>query len=103
VVDRTGGEQLRIGDSMTDNGNGSMVPCGRRTSCGTAGMNSVREKTGKASKNMLVFKIKTPDGLIRVQDLQDTLDNVISVEVIDFKSGARLGKYKLNEVKLKFF
>jgi hypothetical protein len=86
---------------MTDNG--TVTDCGRRTSRSMASMSSVREKTGKASKNMLVFKIKTPDGLIKVQDLQDTLDNAISVEVIDFKSGARLGKYKLNEVKLKFF
>ncbi|MDD4052962.1 MAG: hypothetical protein PHR28_13835 [candidate division Zixibacteria bacterium] len=68
-----------------------------------AGTGNVRTKTGKASKNMLVFKIKTPDGLVSVHDLQDNLDQVISVEVIDFKSGSRLGKYTLNEVKLKFF
>lgn len=85
---------------MTDTRNFLNCAC---TSRGVMGTNNVREKTGKSSKNMLVFKIKTPDGLISVHDLQNSTEDIISVEVIDFKSGARLGKYKLNEVKLKFF
>lgn len=58
-------------------------------------------KQGK-SINKLVFKIKTPKNFISMKD-GDDIENYIMVDVVEFKSGKKLGTFKLCEVKLKFF
>jgi hypothetical protein len=52
-------------------------------------------------KNNLVFKIKTPQGLTNIKDV-DNINNLITVDVIEFKSGKKLGTFKFEEFKLKF-
>lgn len=60
-------------------------------------------KSGKKTNN-LVFKIKAPKGLISLNDIEDNgdLEKYIKIEVVEFKSGKKLGNFKLEEFKLKF-
>jgi hypothetical protein len=58
-------------------------------------MNSNRP-TGKKTNN-IVFKVKAPKGMIDVKDFDK-----ITIEVVEFKTGKKLGNFKLEEFKLKF-
>jgi hypothetical protein len=58
-------------------------------------------KSGKTTNN-IVFKIKTPKGMLNLKDVGDNLDQYITVDVIEFKTGKKLGNFKLEEFKLKF-
>jgi len=58
-------------------------------------------KSGKTTNN-IVFKIKTPKGKINLKDVGDNLEQFITVDVIEFKTGKKLGNFKLEEFKLKF-
>lgn len=58
-------------------------------------------KSGKKSNN-IVFKIKTPKGMINLKDVEKNIDEFITVDVIEFKTGKKLGNFKLEEFKLKF-
>ena len=58
------------------------------------------KRAGK-KENKLVFKIVTPKNMVTISDLKD-IDELVMVEVIDFKSGSRIGKFKLSVAKLKF-
>lgn len=60
----------------------------------------MKSKKGN-KKNKLVFKLITPSNLISATSIKD-IDTAISVEVIDFKSGKKIGKFSLEEIKLKF-
>jgi hypothetical protein len=63
-------------------------------------MNS--NKSGKKTNN-IVFKIKTPKGMINLKDIDnDNIDKFITIDVIEFKTGKKLGNFKLEEFKLKF-
>lgn len=63
-------------------------------------MNS--NKAGKKTNN-IVFKIKTPKGMINLKDIDNNdIDKYITVDVIEFKTGKKLGNFKLEEFKLKF-
>lgn len=53
-------------------------------------------------ENKLVFRVITPTKLINVTDLKD-VDDILSVEVVDFKTGKKLGVFTLGVAKLKFF
>lgn len=57
---------------------------------------------GKNRENKLVFRIITPRNLITATDIKDKIDELLSVEVIDFKTGKKLGTFKLSTAKLKF-
>lgn len=61
-------------------------------------MNS--NKSGKKTNN-IVFKIKTPKGMINIKD-GDNIEKFITVDVVEFKTGKKLGNFKLEEFKLKF-
>jgi hypothetical protein len=61
-------------------------------------MNS--NKSGKKTNN-IVFKIKTPKGMINIKD-GDDIEKFITVDVVEFKTGKKLGNFKLEEFKLKF-
>lgn len=53
--------------------------------------------------NNIVFKIKTPKGMLNVKDIEsDDIEKFITFDVIEFKTGKKLGTYKLEEFKLKF-
>lgn len=62
-----------------------------------------------AKQNKLVFKVITPKGLSLCRDISE-LERVkekpnhskTEVEIIDFKSGKSIGKFRLNIAKLKF-
>ena len=58
---------------------------------------------GKTTNN-LVFKINTPKGMIKLNKLKDIddIDNYITIDVVEMKSGKKLGKFKFEEFKLKF-
>jgi hypothetical protein len=63
---------------------------------------NANKSSGKKTNN-IVFKIKTPKGMINVKDLDgDNIDKYITIDVIEFKSGKKLGNFKLEEFKLKF-
>ena len=63
-------------------------------------MNS-SNKSGKKTNN-IVFKIKTPKGMINIKDIDDDLEKYITIDVVEFKTGKKLGNFKLEEFKLKF-
>jgi len=58
-------------------------------------------KSGKKTNN-IVFKIKTPKGMINLKDVEENIEEFITVDVIEFKTGKKLGNFKLEEFKLKF-
>ncbi|MFA5103463.1 MAG: hypothetical protein WC525_09960 [Candidatus Thermoplasmatota archaeon] len=58
--------------------------------------------TKRNSQNKLVFKVITPTKMFSVKDVQDAIDNKIFIDVIDFKTGKKLGRYTLSEFQLKF-
>jgi hypothetical protein len=58
-------------------------------------MNS-NKPTGKTTNN-IVFKVKAPKGMIDLKDF----DKIV-IEVVEFKTGKKLGNFKLEEFKLKF-
>jgi hypothetical protein len=59
-------------------------------------------KSGGKRKNNIVFKIKTPKGLLDIKDIENNIEKFITVDVIEFKTGKKLGNFKLEEFKLKF-
>lgn len=64
------------------------------------------KKNAKNRENRLVYKIKTPKGLVVATDIEKNLDEMLDNEeivVIDFGTGKKLGTFKLNMIKLKFF
>lgn len=64
-------------------------------------MNS-SNKSGKKTNN-IVFKIKTAKGMINLKDIDgDDIEKYITVDVVEFKTGKKLGNFKLEEFKLKF-
>jgi hypothetical protein len=64
------------------------------------------KKNAKNRENKLVYKIKTPDGLMVARDIEKNMGEMFDNEeivVIDFGTGKKLGTFKLNMIKLKFF
>ena len=59
-------------------------------------------KTSGKKTNSIVFKIKTPKGMMNLKDVEDNIEKFITIDVIEFKSGKKLGNFKLEEFKLKF-
>jgi len=64
-------------------------------------MSSNKSGSGKKT-NKIVFKIKTPQGMLNLKDVEDNIEQFITVDVIEFKTGKKLGNFKLEEFKLKF-
>lgn len=62
-----------------------------------------KKKKGMKGKgeNRLVFKIITPKNMVSVGDLKE-IDDILMVDVIDYKNGSRVGTFKLGVAKLKF-
>lgn len=59
-------------------------------------------KNGK-TKNNFRFKIHTSKGLVKkIEDIEDEMIDIYKVEVIDFKTGKKIGSFKFEEFKLKF-
>lgn len=59
-------------------------------------------KSGGKKTNNIVFKIKTPKGMLNLKDVENNIDQFITIDVIEFKTGKKLGNFKLEEFKLKF-
>lgn len=64
-------------------------------------MSSNKSGSGKKINN-IVFKIKTPKGMLNLKDVENNIEQFITVDVIEFKTGKKLGNFKLEEFKLKF-
>ena len=64
-------------------------------------MSKKRKGVKGKSENKLVFKIITPKNMVTVGDLKD-IDDILMVDVIDYKNGNRVGTFKLGIARLKF-
>ena len=57
---------------------------------------SRRNKPKGARQDKLVFRIITPRNFITATELENRMDELLSVEVVDFKTGKKFGTFKLS-------